>query len=132
MMRTRALADVHLRKLSRTVVSKRGSAFLLGHRQRNPALYAMQMRQHLQVSARALRMHDAATGDHQVDRAGLNGLHHAETVAVHDLALEQIGNRRDADVRMRPHGDALAGRKGRRAHVIEEHEWPNHAALARG
>jgi hypothetical protein len=32
---------------------------------------------------------------------------------------------------MRPHGDALAWWKHRRAHVIEKYERPDHAALGR-
>jgi hypothetical protein len=86
----------------------------------------------IQIRARALRMHDAAPGDHQVHRARLYRLHHPEAVAVHDLALEQVGDGRDANVRMRPHGDALARWKLRRTHVVEEHEWPDHASLERG
>ncbi len=33
---------------------------------------------------------------------------------------------------MRPHSNPRARRKFRRAHVLEEHEWPDHAALVRG
>src|SRR5262249_4548042 len=37
-----------------------------------------------------------------------------------------------ANVRMRPHVDALAGTEFGRSHVIEEDEWSDHAALRRG
>jgi hypothetical protein len=50
---------------------------------------------------------------------------------MHDLAVEEIGDRRETDVRMRPHGNALAGREDRGPHVIEEHEWADHAPLRR-
>ena len=47
---------------------------------------------------------------------------------MHDLAGEQIGDRREADVRMRAHVDGLreAGREVLRADVIEEDEGPDH------
>ena len=51
---------------------------------------------------------------------------------MHDLAGEQIGDGREPDMRMRPHVDALAGAEFRRAHVVEEDERPDHAALRRG
>ena len=77
-------------------------------------------------------MHDAAPGRHQVHGSRLDQLAVAQAVAMHDLAFEQVGDRREADVRMRPHVDAAARRKHGRAHVIEKHERPDHAALGRG
>ena len=38
---------------------------------------------------------------------GLDGLLHADAVAMHDLAREQIGDRGESDVRMRTHVDGL-------------------------
>ena len=51
-----------------------------------------------------------------------------------DLALEQIGDGGEADVRMRPHVDAArdAGREVHRPHVVEEHERADHAPLRAG
>ena len=68
--------------------------------------------------AGSLRVDDAAARGHPVDRAGLDRLHGAEAVAVHDLALEQIGNRREPDVRMRPDRRCL-----RRAPTVPDPMW---------
>src|SRR5688572_18056002 len=92
----------------------------------------MQPRREREVVARALRMHDPAPRGHQVHGAALDRLHEPEVVAMHDLAFEEIRDRREADVRMRPNGDAFAGRKDRRAHVIEEYERAYRAPLRDG
>ena len=76
-----------------------------------------------QVVRAALRMHDAMSGGHPVHGAGLDALHRTQTVAVHQRALEQVRDGREADVRMRPDIDAAPGRQLRGAHVIEEDEW---------
>src|SRR5690349_7586279 len=80
----------------------------------------------------ALGMHDAATGSHPVDVARLDGLHDAETVTVEHAALEQVGDGGKADVRMRPHIDALSRCKIHRAHVVEEDEGSNLASARVG
>ena len=51
---------------------------------------------------------------------------------MHDLAVEQIGDRGKADMRMRPHIDAFAGAKYRGPKMIEENEWTNHPRTRRG
>ena len=61
-------------------------------------------------------------GRHPVDRAGLDALHGAQAVPVHHRAFEQIGDGREADVRMRPHVVVVAGTRGDRPEVVEEHE----------
>jgi hypothetical protein len=50
---------------------------------------------------------------------------------MHDLAFEQIRDRGEPYVRMRAHVDAMARRKYRGTHVVQEHEWPDHAPLRR-
>ena len=50
---------------------------------------------------------------------------------MHDLAVEQIGDGGEPDMRMRPHVEAVAGREHRRPEMIEEHERPDHARLRR-
>ena len=70
--------------------------------------------------AGALGMHDAAPGRHPVyftrpDRHG-----GAETVAVHDLAVEQIGDSGEPDMRMRAHVESVAGAEFRRPEMVEE------------
>jgi len=77
--------------------------------------------------AAALRMHDAAPGCHPVRRAGTDRLQAAQAVAVQDLALEEIGQRGKADVRMRAHVDAVARRHVDRAEFVEEDEGADHA-----
>jgi hypothetical protein len=86
-------------------------------------------RQHIAVDP--LGMGDAVTRRHQVDRAGLDPLVGAEAVAMVELALEEIGHRRQADVGMRTNVDPLPGEKLRRSHLVEEDERPEHLARAR-
>ena len=75
-------------------------------------------------------MGDAATGGHQVHRARLDLLDIALAVAVHDAAVEQIGDGGKPDMRMRPHVHALAGEKLHRPEMIEEDKRPDHLPLA--
>ena len=74
------------------------------------------------VGRGALGMHDAAPGRHPVDGAGPDRQRGAEAVAMHDLAVEQIGDGGEPDMRMRPHVDAVAGLEHRRAEMVEEDE----------
>ena len=53
-------------------------------------------------------------------------------VPVHDLAVEQIGDGRQADVGMRPHIHAGRRRGTRRPHLVEEEKGPDHLPLRRG
>ena len=50
---------------------------------------------------------------------------------MHDLAGIQVGDRRQADMRMRPHVDLSRQIRGHllRTHVVEEDERPDAAAL---
>src|SRR5580704_8294977 len=76
-------------------------------------------------------MHDAASGRHPIDRAGPDRQRSAEAVAVHDLAVEQIGDGREPDMRMRPDVDAIAGAEYCRSEMVEEDERPHHARARR-
>ncbi len=76
-------------------------------------------------------MGDAAPGDHPVQRAGRDDLVGAGAVAVMEVALEQVGDRAEADMRMRPHVDALAGQQLGRPGLVEEDERPDHLPLRR-
>jgi len=58
------------------------------------------------------------------------GLQVARAVAVDDLALEQTGCRRKADVRMWTHVDALTGWKDKRSHRVNEDQRSYGAAPA--
>src|SRR5436190_21826235 len=53
---------------------------------------------------------------------------HAEIVAMNDLTVIQIGERRQADVGMRAHVDALTAFELDRTEMIEEYERPDGAA----
>jgi len=50
----------------------------------------------------SLRVGDAAAGYHPVDFAWLDRRLGADTVTMHDLAIEQVGDRRESDVRVGP------------------------------
>jgi hypothetical protein len=50
---------------------------------------------------------------------------------VHDLALEQVRDRCEVDVRMRSHVDAFADDELGRSHLVEEDERPDHLPLRR-
>ena len=116
------------RQIGGAVVRERGVGFLVFLRQRDPGLDAVQRAALGARLLEALRVGDAAAGDHPVHFVGLDGLLHAHAVAMHDLAREQVGDRREADVRMRPHVDGF--REPRREvfgpDVIEEDERPDH------
>jgi len=77
---------------------------------------------------------DAAACGHPVDLGRADILLDAQAVAVGDLAVEQIGQGRDADVRVRAHVDRLgdAGGHVHRAHVVEEDEGADRATLGEG
>jgi hypothetical protein len=51
---------------------------------------------------------------------------------VQDLALEEIGDGGQADVRVGPDVDALAGQEVRGPHVIQEDEGTHHPPLGEG
>ena len=92
-------------------------------RQPDPGLDAVQaMAACAHVVAGAFGMGDAASRRHPVDVAGLDLLHRAQGVAMHLSAVEQIGDGGQADMGMRAHIHALAGRKFHRPEIIEEQE----------
>ena len=51
---------------------------------------------------------------------------------MHDLAIEQVGDGGEPDVRMRAHVDAGADEKLGGAHLVEEDEGADHLAACRG
>ena len=81
-------------------------------------------------SRRALGMGDAAAGGHQVHGAGRISSDVALAVAMHDAAVEQIGDGGEPDMRMRAHVHALAGDELHRPELVEEDEGADHLALA--
>ncbi len=77
-------------------------------------------------------MHDATPGRHQVHSTRFNRERAPETVAMKNLALEQVRHRRQPDMGMRAHVDAATFDERRRAHLIEEDEGADHLALCGG
>ena len=65
----------------------------------------------------------------QLTSPGRIGWRTPEAVLVKDLAFEEVGHRGKADMRMRPHVEPASGRQAHRAHLVEEHERADHAAL---
>src|SRR4051812_24027498 len=76
--------------------------------------------------AASLRMNDAASGRHHVDLARADRLHIAVAIPVHDLAGDQIGEGRKADMRVRTRVETFAGAEGGGTEAIEEDEWADH------
>ncbi len=111
------------RDLVGAVVRERRRALLELERQRHPELQAPQARAvGAQLVGRALGVGDAAAGRHPVHLARTDGHDAAEAVAMQDRALEQVAHGGQADVRVRPHVQALAGAQAHRAELVEEHE----------
>src|SRR5580700_7265735 len=79
----------------------------------------------------ALGMHDAAACGHPVHGAGPDRHRGAKAVAMHDLAVEQVGDGGKPDMRVRPHVDAVAGLEHRRPEMVEEDKRADHARLPR-
>ena len=110
-----------------------GRGLLRRLRQRDPGLDAEQAAAAgPERRAGAFGMRDAAAGRHPVHVARHDRLVGAEAVAVLDRAVEQIRDRREADMRMRAHVEPVSGEELARAHLVEEDERSDHLPLARG
>ena len=77
-------------------------------------------------------MGNAAPRGHPIHRARTDGLLEAQTVAVDDLTLDHVCDRRQADVRVGAHIQAATRRKLARAQVIEKAKRPQMLACERG
>ena len=87
--------------------------------ERRPELQSVDaVRRTAQVLGRALGMDDAASGRHPVDRTGLDPLHRAKAVPVQHRAVEQVGDRREPDMRMGSHVVVVA-----RVRVVIGPKW---------
>ena len=117
--------------LFRRVVVKCRSDLLVLLRQCQPQLQSVQaVWQAAHLIALALGVDDALPCHHQVDITGADRLQAAEGVPVQYLALKQVGDRADTDMRVRAHIDALPGGEIRGPHMIEEDPWPDHLLLS--
>jgi hypothetical protein len=74
-------------------------------------------------------MDDPASCRHQVDVARPDHQFGAETVAVLDLTVEEVGDGGKADMRMRLDVEGFTGAQQRRAHAVEEDEGADEATL---
>ena len=74
-----------------------------------------------------LGVHNAATGNHPVDVTGVDLLHGAQAVAMQHAACKQVSHRRQTDMRMRTHIDALACGKNGGSDMVEKHKRADHA-----
>jgi hypothetical protein len=103
-------------------------------RQRDPGLDSVHRAAFLAQPLETFGMGDAAAGSHPVHLAGAHRLLRADAVAVHDLAIEQIGDRGQADVRVRAHvGFCRQARRDQfRAHPVEEDVRTDHAPPREG
>ena len=77
-------------------------------------------------------MHDASTGRHPIHIARMNLADIAQTVAVFERAVEQIGDSGQRDMRVGPHVDAGARRELRRPQMIEKNKRPHHLSSGKG
>src|SRR5437899_690274 len=82
---------------------------------------------HAYLGRRALGMRDAAARGHPVDLAGTDQLHAAQAVAMEDLTLVEICDRREPDMGMRAHVEPVARPQDRRPEMVEKHEGSDHA-----
>ena len=122
---TRHVRALDARQARCRVMDERRLALLFRLRQRHPGLDAVRPRTAVRVAhlrRRALGVHDAASRHHPVHVARADHLLAAEAVAVHERAFEQVGDGREADVRVGPHVHALPRAEFGRTHVIEENE----------
>src|SRR5437879_155531 len=106
------------------MMRKGGSRFLVLDRERNPSLDSMQSAAFGPRALEPFRMGDAAPGRHPIDFTRADGLFGTQTVAVHDLAVEQIGDGGKADMRVRAYVHLARDprREFHRAEMIEEDE----------
>jgi hypothetical protein len=77
-------------------------------------------------------MHDSPARGHPVDVAGPDDLMRTQAVAMNEVALKQISNGAEADVRMWKHIQAVPGLEIRGASVIEENERTDGGTSPRG
>ena len=112
------------------MVDEARRALFRGSGQSQPHLKPMQLRSLCQqVLWRALRVHDASPRRHPVHRSGRDGPVESQAVLVPDDPLEEVRDGGEADVGVRSHRNAPAGREDGRPHVVEEDERADALAL---
>src|SRR5215469_8721512 len=118
------------RQIGLSVVDAAWLGIFAFRRQRHPRLDSVHAPAFRTRPFKALGMRYAAARYHPVYLTRTDRLLRAETVAVHDFAVEEIRERRKADVRMRPHvhGAWNSTREIDGTHMIEENERTYHPA----
>jgi hypothetical protein len=76
-------------------------------------------------------MDNPAPRGHPVNRTRADRLDRSEAVAVHDLAVEEIGHCRETDMGMGAHIKTCSGAQDGRSQLIEKDKGAHRAALAR-
>src|SRR5262252_10706094 len=71
-------------------------------------------------------MYNATSCRHPIHRAGADRHHRAKAVAVDDLAVEQVCDGSEVDVRMRADINALADAELGGPHLVEENKRADH------
>src|SRR4029079_14798890 len=103
---------------------KAGLHLLLGGRQGDPHLQAVdRVTVDASLRPRAFGVDDAPPCGHPVDFTRPDCHGSAETVAVHDLAVEKIGHGGEPDMRMRANVEPVACVELRWSEMIEKDEW---------
>src|SRR5215469_4191832 len=115
-----------------TEVSKARFGLFCFTRQSHPGLNAVDRATVQACVLESLRVSDPAASDHPVHLPGPDGFLRGDAVAMHDLSGEQIGHRREADVRMRTHIHAPrnAGLEVDGTEMVEENEGTDEAPLS--
>src|SRR5688572_7506044 len=100
-------------------------ALFVFRRKGDPALNAVHLPRHVaELWRRPLGVRDAATRDHPVYFARADALHRPHAVSVQHVALEEVGDGGEADVRVRPYVDVHVGSSQDWAEMVEEDEGP--------
>ena len=102
-------------------------------RQSNPTLNPEQAFTTVsRTSGCPLGMRNSTAGRHEIHCPGRNLERIPLTVAMHNSSVKQIGNRRETDVGVGPHVEAMSRKELGWSHLIEEDEGSNHLALVAG
>jgi hypothetical protein len=77
-------------------------------------------------------MNDSPARGHPVYRPGFDPLHATEAVPVHDLSFEQVRERGNTNMRVRPDVDTGSWLELCGSDMVEENERSDHLPPARG
>jgi len=102
----------------------------VARRQCDPGLKAQKIAARRPARRRStLGMDDPRTRRHPVHLSGPDGLDATQTVAMDDLAINQIGHGRETDMRVGLHGKTMTRLEHPWPQMIEEDERTDHTAM---